>query len=259
MRVVKRLLCLSAGSMFLLGADAFAQSTALPATMNVAGTVSAGTALPNVVPQANDQVQIINASTKTVEGIATIADGTGSFIAQISKTSDFNSTVLSLQYVRSSTTYTLLGSDGKAITFPFYGGLFPTTVSFSVSIGTVASGGAATTDTAASGGSTTTTTAPAATTSTCANTSMDVNGDGVCDQADIDLIKQYIGGVNRTIGRKADVNGDGVVNTRDVIDAIRALNAQRRRGSNVLGPSTTTTATTTTTGTSTGTTTATTK
>jgi len=248
MRLVRQFLCIYAGSMSLLAADALAQSS-LPATMNVAGTVSAGTALPNIIPQANDQVLIVNASTKKIEGIATVADAGGSFIAQVSKTSEFNSTVLTLQYQRSSTVYSLLGSDNQAVSFPFAGGLFPTTVSFSVSIGTVLSGGTSTTPDASAGGGATTT--PATSTNSCADTKMDVNGDGVCDQADIDLIKQYIGGVNRTIGRKADVNGDGVVNTRDVIDAIRARNALQRRGSNPLGGSSSATTTGTVTPTST--------
>jgi hypothetical protein len=249
MHLVRQFLCLCTGSIFLLAADATAQS--LPATVNVAGTVSAGTALPGVIPQANDQVLIVNASTKKVEGIATVADATGAFIAAVSKTSEFNSTVLTLQYKRGNTVYTLLGSDNQPISFPFAGGLFPTTVSFSVVIGTVVSGGTTTPDPSTGGGSTPT--PGTATGGSCTDPKMDVNGDGACDQADIDLIKQFIGGVNRTIGRKADVNGDGVVNTRDVIDAIRAKNSQQRRGSNPLGgsSSTTTTTPTTTTGTTT--------
>lgn len=90
---------------------------------------------------------------------------------------------------------------------------------------------ASTTTTSSTTTGTTTSTSSAA---TCADANMDVNKDGVCTQADIDLIKDYISGVAVGGGAASlDVNKDGVVNTKDIIDAIKAILLSGSQGAKV--------------------------
>jgi len=56
----------------------------------------------------------------------------------------------------------------------------------------------------------------------------DINGDGKVDQTDVDLLKQAISGQRPIDKTRMDVNSDGVINTRDLIDLLRALRSAAR-------------------------------
>lgn len=127
-----------------------------------------------------------------------------------------------------STTTPGIGSTGSSGT---------TIINNITSTAPVATTSSATTGTTASTTTTSSTTTGTTSTSsaaTCADANMDVNKDGVCTQADIDLIKDYISGVAVGGGAASlDVNKDGVVNTRDIIDAIKAILLSGSQGTRV--------------------------
>lgn len=214
-----------------ISAAALGQGVQTPSNMLITGTIVPSTSTPQVIPGTNDLIQAINVSSTRIEGQGTVASEQGGFAIEMSKTSDFNGTQLSLRIAKTNgNVYTLANPDGTQFRFPYNGGFFPVTAAFSLRIASLVS--AATPAAGATGGSTagtgdTTPTAPTGPLPGCANPAMDVNGDGRCDEQDIELIKEYIAGRTRTIGRR-DVNNDGVVNTRDVIDLIRSINQSRR-------------------------------
>ena len=57
----------------------------------------------------------------------------------------------------------------------------------------------------------------------------DLNFDGSLTQADIERLKQALAGKIPIDKNTMDVNRDGVVNSRDLIDLIRAVRAQARQ------------------------------
>lgn len=235
----------------LLPLTGFAQSTIeTPSNVLITGIITPSTTTPPVSPGTNDLVQAIGVSSGKIEGQGSVASSEGGFAIEMSKTSAFNGTQLLLRLARTDgNIFALTNPDGSQFRFPYNGGFFPVTASFSLKIGAVVStptttppdstgttGGTSTTTSGSTGGAanttgiantTTLTTTPTGSLPGCSSPSMDVNGDGRCDALDIELIKEYIAGRTRTIGRR-DVNNDGVVNTRDVIDLIRSINQSRR-------------------------------
>ena len=59
--------------------------------------------------------------------------------------------------------------------------------------------------------------------------SVDLNSDGRAGEADIERLKQALAGRIPIDKATMDVNRDGVVNSRDLIDLIRAVRAQARQ------------------------------
>lgn len=60
----------------------------------------------------------------------------------------------------------------------------------------------------------------------------DVNSDSKVDETDVQLLKQAISGTAPLDKARMDVNGDAVVNTRDLIDLIRAVRSQSQSALN---------------------------
>lgn len=60
----------------------------------------------------------------------------------------------------------------------------------------------------------------------------DTNSDSKVDEADVQLLKQAISGTAPVDKTRMDVNGDAVVNTRDLIDLIRAVRSQSQSALN---------------------------
>lgn len=202
---------------------ALAQTT-VPSNLQVVGTI---TGANGVNPEVNDIVQAVRpTSTGTVEGQGSVLASDGTYFIDISKTQDFNGTVLTL-VLRKSTGVYQLNSGSSAVSFPYSGTFpFPARLSQNVTVGSKISG-------AGGGGSNPGDDAGQ-------NETFDVNGDGSFNQTDIDLIKGSLG--KSRPDAVMDVNSDGVVNTRDVIDAIKAYNTGR---STRVKPASTTTTTTT--------------
>lgn len=216
MRWLKHSVALGCG--FLWAVHASAAAT-VPATQRVDGTISASQGKTPIVAAQNDKILVLNASKGGLEAVGSVVDGNGTYFVLVAKDSTFANTPLTLQLQKSdNSTYQLLAGNGQPATFNFSGGLFPVRLNLSLAIG-----GSVGDVPAAAGAPAPAPTAP--TTSQCANPRMDVNGDGTCDQRDIEIIKAYLAGSTHTVAtaRKEDVNGDGVVNSRDLIDAIRSV------------------------------------
>jgi hypothetical protein len=215
---ISRLTRMLTAGLALILATPFAQAVDTPSSMIITGTISSSSSTPAVAPAKDDIVLVINPADNKQIGGGSVLDTSGTYAIEMSQTSSFNGTNLTLRLKKGGTTYALLGSDGSNVIFPYSGGLFPSRLSLSPTIGGVHSGG-----TSGGGGTPTSTEASGY---TCADTTMDVNGDGACDEKDIDAIRQYIAGVTRVVGKR-DVNSDGIVNTRDMINAIRSIRLSR--------------------------------
>ncbi len=197
----------------------FAYAVDVPANMIVVGTI---TASETVTPSQNDQVTIVEASTGKSQGVGTVLDGVGTYAVDLSKDTDFNGTIMSARIKHEGSTYQLL--DGSApVEFPFSGGLFPNRITLGLTIGEKISGStpAASDVPADTGGDT------ASDTELTFDAQFDVNGDSKLNQQDVDAVKNVVAGGQQS--SSADVNQDGIINTRDIIDVIRALNQHTRR------------------------------
>ncbi len=181
----------------------------IPSSLQVVGTIIAG---GGVTPAQNDIVQIVRPDRlNSVEGQGTVLANDGTFVVDMAKTQDFNGTQLTAIFKKGNSVYQL-NNGTTPLVFPYSGTFpFPSRINFNLTIGTRISGGGTTPPTDDPGSD---------------NDAYDVNGDGVFNQADIDVIKAQLGEPNPLAA--ADVNGDNLVNTRDAIDAIRALNAAGR-------------------------------
>lgn len=207
-------------------APGIAAAVDLPANLRVDGVIGPSAGAPRVTPAQNDKILIIHGAKGSLEAVGEVVDGGGTYFVMIGKDTSFNNTPLTIQLQKPDQSIYQLLDRGRPASFVFQGGLFPSRLNLQLSvgpgIGAPASGKPAAPQPApldASAGD------------RCTDPRMDVNGDGVCDQADIEIIKAYIAGQTRTIGtgaRREDVNGDNVVNSRDLIDAMRAM--QKRPG-----------------------------
>ncbi|MGQ0663458.1 MAG: dockerin type I repeat-containing protein [Pseudomonadota bacterium] len=234
-------------AVFQFAVVAVAYGQAVPSNMQVTGTI---TTKLGVTLQVNDNVLVVRETGGQTEGTGTVLAADGTYFVDMSKTTSFNGTRLSMRLVNGGRTFQLL-SGTAPVSFQYSGGFpFPVRLTISPTVGDLivvtagdSGGGGGAQPSPGSGGV------------GVKNDKFDVNGDGVLDDLDIRIIKDAVTG--KASHPKADVNGDGIVNTRDVIDAIKALHAGRVRTfaptTSTATPTTSTTGTTTTT-TGTGTT-----
>jgi hypothetical protein len=198
----------------------------VPSNLQVVGTI---TAANSVTPAVNDLVLVVQpTSLGRTEAQGTVLAGDGTFFVDMSKTQSYNGRALTLLLKKGNVVYQL-NNGSTPLTFPYSGTFpFPSRINFTLAIGTRLSGGDSGSGSGSGSGGT-------------KNDAFDVNADGVFNQSDVDAIKSSLGAPRPSA--KMDVNSDGIVNTRDAIDAIRALNE-----SSLLTPvpaSSTTTTTTT--------------
>jgi hypothetical protein len=205
-------------------APGLATAVDLPANLRVDGVIAPGARVP---ASHNDKILVINTRSGAVEGIGEVVDGQGTYFVMMGKDASFNDTPLTLRLQKANQSVYQLMTEGREASFKYKGTLFPSRLNLQLSVGASVGGPVATTpkpsepQPTAQGDSI-----------SCDDPKLDVNGDGVCDQADIEIIKAYVAGQVRTIGggaRREDVNGDGVVNSRDLIDAMRAIRKQRAK------------------------------
>lgn len=194
---------------------ALASQPTIPSNLQVVGTIAGS---GSVQPAQNDIVQIVRpASTGTIEAEGTVLSNDGTFFVDVSKPQAFNGTALTAVLRKSNGIYQL--NDGASpLAFNYSGTFpFPSRISFALTIGNRIGGSAGGGSGGGSGGD-----------GGIKNDTYDVSGDGVFNQADIDLIRQALSA--RNPASKADVNKDGLINTRDVIDATKALRQAQRPG-----------------------------
>jgi hypothetical protein len=195
---------------------ALASQPTIPSNLQVVGTIAGS---GSVQPAQNDIVQIVRpASTGTIEAQGTVLSNDGTFFVDVSKPQAFNGTALTAVLRKSNGIYQL--NDGASpLAFNYSGTFpFPSRISFALTIGNRIGGSAGGGSGGGSGGGD----------GGIKNDTYDVSGDGVFNQGDIDLIRQALSG--RNPASKADVNKDGLINTRDVIDATKALRQAQRPG-----------------------------
>jgi hypothetical protein len=193
-------------------------------TMIIEGTLSNGST-STIARKTGDLVVAINNSTGKEEGSADAETGTYGLIIG-SKPNSFNGTLITLSLKRGTTLYELVTVAGTTAVVTYAGnGFFPTRkVVHLVTSSTIISGGPIVTTKPGTTTGTTTGTTP----ETTAGAPGDINGDGKISDVDIDLLKKAISGdIPANIG-SMDINGDGVVNTRDLIDLIRAVRSGSR-------------------------------
>lgn len=222
--------------MGLLGvvASATAQAQDLGVVQLVLGTVAASAATagqPAVAAEVGDYVSIVNSATGALEGSIPLRSG-GAFSSDVQKASTFNSTQCKLLLTKGTgATYALLGPDGNQQTFIYSGitvfqwlaGTSLPQTEVAVRVGTLLSGGPP----PPSGEGT-----PAVLGKDCLASGFDVNRDGTCDEADIEVIRTFVA-AHPLMPKPAqadypeDVNRDGVVTMRDILDAQMALQRAR--------------------------------
>lgn len=220
------------GLILLLLASPVAWSVDTPATMLITGTVEGK---GGVVATIGDRLLVVNRDHGGLEATGKVLSRQGLFSIQINKTSAFNGTKLTLQFEKDGSRYDLLEGEEPA-DFAFRGGLIPTRVSATLSVGrrigdAIGDPGSPTSPNGGSDGSTddgrdATDNGGGSNQSDSQGGRFDLNNDGAIDQLDIDVVKGVVAG--KLTNTRADVNGDQLVNTRDIIAVIKAVNRVER-------------------------------
>ena len=209
-----------------------AHAQEIPSNLQIVGQISSGAS--GITPVINDEVRVINVNTGATEAAGTILANDGTYFVDMSKSTNFNGTQLTLRLRTGGNLFQLdFGSDS---TFSYTGSFpFPRRTTINPTIGQqLSSGGGGDDggDAPVAGPTPGVDGAPAEAGTPDAR--FDVNGDGLFNQTDINLIKAAITASNPDPA--ADVNGDGIINTRDAVTAIRRLlSVTDRTGSFVSG------------------------
>lgn len=206
------LFLLVSGICWWMGASA-AMALDIPAVLILTGTIQSGI----VPPQANDLVQVIGPS-GSVDGTGAVLNDTGNYVVELAKTYAFNGKTVILQLQQGSNYYQLLANNAPA-SFVFNGGILPSRLRLDATVGQFLHSAVATT-TPTMGRTATPHPSPDN------GVNYDLNGDGVVNQQDIQILRSVLAG--ELINNKADVNHDGVINTRDMIDIIKYHNANQQ-------------------------------
>ena len=206
----------------------------LPTIQAVEGTISPSKAAIPVTPASSDELVLVNVNTGKRESAAFSIDREGAYLMVITKDASFNGTPLTLRLRKGSITYNLLDAeDGDPVEFQYAGTLLGSArITLNMRVGPKAAG----TPVAEPGGGATEPPKPVNTNPDaveCSAPRFDVNGDGKCDEADIEQIQNFLLSSSRSPrgtvseARPEDVNGDGAVNVRDLLEAARALQQAR--------------------------------
>lgn len=191
----------------------------IPSNMIVVGQISA--MRPEaVVPRIGDWVRAVDMTSGAELGAGKVVDGDGTYVIELSRVAGDNGRAFTLVLSADQGSYQLTSGPNK-VSLVYSGGLFPSRLSVNVTIGSRISGNQMLVPDAADP-------KPEGPDARLplALARYAVLGRPVFDESDIEAIK---GAVARGIQSGSyDVNGDGIVNTRDIIDAIRALAGHRR-------------------------------
>jgi hypothetical protein len=198
----------------LMGSVLAQTAVETPSNLQLVGQISPSATITSV--PLGSTVLAINKTKGTTEGSGNTADANGTFLISMSKTSAFNGTELLIRVKISGVTYEVLSGGAQASVIYSGGFPFPATTQISGTVGDVVSGGGG-------GGGGGDGDGDGGGNEDCSNGNdrLDVNGDGIFNQADIDAIKEaFISGENT---EKADVDGNGLVTSADAIIAIKAM------------------------------------
>ena len=223
--------------------QASAQSATTPAFLQITGSITSITGIPQI--RQTDEVQVIRVEDNEIIATGSIISGSGGYFISMSEDEAFNGTELTLNLSSGSQIYQL--SFGTTNSFDYQGSFpFPTRLTINATVGSQSGGPVDPSDpddngdgdgdgtdgdgdgsdgdggTGGDGGDT----------GGGSNIAYDANSDGVFDQADIDFITEAI--ADGVFVSSADVypspGGDGRLNTRDAIAAIKELQRQSRNG-----------------------------
>jgi hypothetical protein len=181
-----------------------------------------------VAPIEGDVVLAVNGNTGVTEGTGLATDSGTYGIILSDKPASLNGVPLLLQLKRGGNTFKLLRPDGNDAIVAFNGSFLPVRVTMNVvaSSEVVGGTGGGGTGGGGTGGGGTSGGEPGGGSTPPASVRGDINGDTTIDERDIQLLKQAIAGKIPMNTEKMDVTGDGVVNTRDLIEMIRAVRDQ---------------------------------
>jgi hypothetical protein len=222
-----------------------------PSNLQLLGTIASGDS--GVAPSLNDEVRVVAADDRSLEGVGSVVDPGGTYFIELSKPSSFDGSVLALELATAEGKFALeFGADS---TFTYAGGFpFPSRRTINAVVGAPLdeadedtddeeptegddgtdggeTGGGGTDDGAGDDAGDPPPTAgepepsPGRRVGDPAN---DVNGDGIFNEADVDFVAANIR--SSRPDARADVNGDGRVTTRDAIALIRQLSVTSQRG-----------------------------
>ena len=200
----------------------FAHAVDVPANMIVVGSI---TSSDEVTPKQNDQVLVVTASDGKTKGTGTVIDSEGNYAVELSLDASANGTAMSLRLKHAGSTYQLNVEDDP-VEFLYAGGLFPSRITLHLTVGEVLSSNAGGGGTG--GGGSGSSDDDLDEDENAFEAVYDVDGDGSFTQRDIDLVKSVVAG-DISYSSKADINEDGIINTRDIINIIKALHKHRRR------------------------------
>ena len=212
-----------------------------PSNLQLLGTIATGDS--GVAPSLNDEVRVVAADDRSLEGVGSVVDPGGTYFIELSKPSSFDGSVLALELATAEGKFALeFGGDS---TFTYAGGFpFPSRRTINPVVGApldeadeeteddepMEGDGGGTGDGGDDAGDPPPTAgepepSPGRRVGDPAN---DVNGDGIFNEADVDFVAANIR--SSRPDARADVNGDGRVTTRDAIALIRQLSVTSQRG-----------------------------
>lgn len=211
-------------SFFAASGPALAQTAPeTPSNLRIVGTIDTGES--DVTLAVNDQVVVFTTADGRTVATGTVLDASrGSFFVEMSQPMGFNGTDISLRLRTSAGVFQLLfGPDNK---IAFSGGFpFPNSVTLRTTIGPRVGGN----DDPGDRETATVDEAPPGDIQVEPTGCLDVTGDGVVDQRDIDFVVEQLR--RSRPDSQADANCDGVVSSLDVVVLIRALFSTQARGS----------------------------
>jgi len=204
----------------LWAATAIAQAQTLLIHMILDGTLGPSSD-GKMVPTNGDTVMVVNPATGKIEGSGQYNDGAYLLIVS-DKPASFNGTQLVVRLKHLTTTFKLQQATGADAVVVFNGSFLPVRTTLNL----FASSTVVSTD--STGGTDTDTGTGTGTTPPPAVVAGDLNGDSKLDEKDIAILKQALSGQTSISRTTMDFNKDGVVNTRDLIELIRAVRGGSR-------------------------------
>lgn len=162
-----------------------------PALMVLSGSLAGGPDAPGVTPMAGDAILAFSVADGRMvgQGVA----GRGSYQAIVTRTASFNGSLVVFELQQGKRRYALLQPNGAIAAIRFQGKTLPDRTPLDLVLGGKTA--ELSDDERANPGAQ----RLSQRTDLPCDASADVNGDGVCDEADFRILRLYGGGVSRTV------------------------------------------------------------